>query len=302
MRSLAAAAVAAVLLHPVAASAAPPTASRDVRLSGRAGDVATFRLDRAARIGHRGSGVTVVAPLAATWSGVAITRLDSPAASDGMDTYVHYRLHNPLLCPGEQCEPDAMFQPTVVTSNDGQGYAILRPGVYGVALLGPRGTAVSAAVHLVGPRKGRTTLRPVRAAAYETTLFDPAVATPGGELGSRGFARFATKGRHVVDSVAVGFALARPAAIQYAICATGGGRRALDGTGGATPCADGDGDDFLAGPNVHPAPVVEYGSKRTGIAWLVTSGRLREDTGLGYEAHVAGAGGRIAALHFAVAF
>lgn len=298
MRSLLAAAVVAALaaLAATPVSAAPGEVPRDVRLSGRAGDVATFRLDRTTRLGTRGAGVTVTAP-GATWSGVAVTRLDSPPSSDGMDTYVHYRLHDRLLCPGELCEPDKGFQPYVGTADDGRGYGVLRPGVYGLALLGPHGARVSAALHLVGPRKGTATLRAGKAAAYQTALFDPAVAAPGAELASRGFAQVATRRRHVVDSLAIGFVLARPAAIEYAICATDGARR-LDGARDAAPCADG----HVNGPEVQAVPSVEAGRKRVGIAWAVTAGRARDMSGLGYEAQIAGVDGRIVALHFAVAF
>lgn len=298
MRALfAAALVAAFVAAPV--SAAPAAAPRDVRLSGRAGDVATFRLDRTTRIGHSATGATITAP-GATWSGVAVTRLDVPPHDDVTDTFVHYRLHESLLCPGQLCEP--AFQPYATSTDDGRGYAVLRPGLYGVALLGPRGAAVSVALHLVGPRKGRATLRPARAAAYQTTMFDPAVSGAGGDLASRGFARVEPRGRRFVDSIAVAFVLARPSAIQYAICATDGGSRRVDGTGGVAPCADDDGDDHLLGPDQQLVPTPTPGAKAAGVAWLVTAGRVDHDSGLGYEAQVAGVEGRMVALHFAVVF
>lgn len=254
-----------------------------------------------ARLGNGGYDTPVTS--SAPWSGVALTRVDATGSRGLLDTYVHYGLRDALLCPGQRCEPPPWVQPTVAFDDDGDGFGVLKPGRYGIALLGPAGTPVTAKIRFHGKGRPAAVRTSRKAAAYTATVFDPTVAAPGHTLASRGFARFAPKGDGVVvDGLAVAFVLDAPAAVHNAVCATTDGERTFDTTsGGVTPCADGSGLDILIGPNVSPV-LVDVGDRSIGIDSITGAGRGNFDTGLGYEAGVAGAGGRIAAVHFAVAF
>ncbi|HEV2891560.1 MAG TPA: hypothetical protein VGX28_14400 [Frankiaceae bacterium] len=301
MRTFAAAALAVALAAAPSAAAPPPPSTWTVEVSGRAGEVVPLRVPSTARLGNGGGDTTIAS--AAPWSGVAITRLDAPPSRVGLDTYVHYGLRDALLCPGSRCEPPAWLQPTIAMDDDGNGFAVLTAGRYGIALLGPAGAPVTATIRFRGPRGARTALRTrTKAPAYSTTVFDPAVEQAGSTLASRGFVRFDPHGRHTVDSFALAFVLDAPAAVHHTVCTTFGGSRAYDGNvGGVAPCADFDGIDLVWGPDAYPV-VPEPGGKAVGILFLGGAGRSPYDVGIGYEAEVAGVGGRIAAVHVAVAF
>lgn len=296
MRLLAAAALATALAVPFAPAAqAAPGVRATLEVTGRAGEVVTFALDRETRLGNGGYDSVVTSP-GAGWSGVALTRTDGPDSRAGLDTYVHVDLRDAVLCPGRTCEPETFLQPTIAMDDDGRGYAVLKPGRYALALLGPAGAPVKATLRLRGPKHGRTALRTARkAAAYTGTTFAP-VASPAGQV-NRGFARVEPEGRTFVDLLAVAFAVESAGLTQATFCASGGGNRTFDGTvGGVAPCADGSGADFMFGPDARV-----HDEREVGIAYAGSAGRSQNASGLGFDAELAGEG-HVSGLYVSVVF